>query len=61
LESDPDSGVKRDHHEETGVHPLSPRARPEQAQRPEPLSAMIILAYHDTVELFLVLAGEQAA
>lgn len=30
----------------------------EQARHPEPLSAMSILAYHDAVELFLVLSGE---
>lgn len=40
------------------IHSLHQQGR-EQAQRPEPLSAMSILAYHDAVELFLVLAGEQ--
>ncbi|MEO3873191.1 hypothetical protein ABGB18_30620 [Nonomuraea sp. B12E4] len=42
------------------IHSLHEQGH-EQAQRPEPLSAMITLAYHDAVELFLVLAGEQAA
>lgn len=40
------------------IHSLHQQGH-EQAQRPEPLSAMSILAYHDAVELFLVLAGEQ--
>ncbi|MGW4413083.1 hypothetical protein ACWEJ6_54700 [Nonomuraea sp. NPDC004702] len=30
----------------------------EQVRQPEPLSAMGVLAYHDAVELFLVLSGE---